>query len=304
MREGRHGGLPLRVCLSHTQSPAESSGAVAGTGGRAATRALSGIMDAGKREAAGEWAGRPRFHARKEYSPAHMAEKARKIPINQDEPDTHDNSFEAANAIPAVQDDQEDERNDRQPIDLDAPVASPPPAPAPATPAADPAPEFDDAPAAGPAPSSAEMDALKLQAAQANEDYLRARADLQNFRRRGEDERLRIIRDANERLIKELLPVLDDFDLALDAARKTESYEQLIGGVSAIVRKFQDTLTKQGVDSIPATGEKFDAEVHEAVMLDEESDEPDETVTAELRKGYTLHGRVIRPSLVKVAKKG
>ena len=237
-----------------------------------------------------------------------MAEKARNIPINQNGLDTHDNSFEAANAIPGMQDDQEDERGDRQPIDLDAPIASSPPPPAPAMPAADPTPEFDEferVPApSSPAPSSAEMDALKLQAAQANDSHLRALADLQNFRRRGEDERLRIIRDANERLIKELLPVLDDFDLALDAARKTESYEQLIGGVSAIVRKFQDTLTKQGVDAIPAAGEKFDAEVHEAVMLDEESDEPDETVTAELRKGYTLHGRVIRPSLVKVAKKG
>ncbi len=154
------------------------------------------------------------------------------------------------------------------------------------------------------APSSKELDDLKAQAKQANDNYLRALADLQNFRRRGEEERLRIIRDANERLIKELLPVLDDFDLALDAARKTESYEQLIGGVSAILRKFQDTLGKQGVEPIPAVGEQFNAEVHEAVMLDEDSDEPDETVTAELRKGYTLHDRVIRPSLVKVAKNG
>ena len=97
--------------------------------------------------------------------------------------------------------------------------------------------------------------------------------------------------------------MLDDFDLALDAARKTESYEQLIGGVSAVARKFLLTLSKQGVEPIPAIGVPFSAEVHEAVMLDEDSDEPDETVTAELRKGYTLHDRVIRPSLVKVAKK-
>ena len=256
-------------------------------------------MDAGKPKRPGEWAGSPfPFHTRKEYSPVLMAEKARKIPINGLE--THDNSFEAANAIPGVMDDQEDDRGDRQPIDLDAPVVS--------AKSAEPAPEADDVADAAPADvqvvNSKELDDLKAQAAQANENYLRALADLQNFRRRGEEERQRIIRDANERLIKEMLPVLDDFDLALDAARKTESYEQLIGGVSAIVRKFQDTLGKQGVAAIPAEGEKFDAEVHEAVMLDEESDAPDETVTAELRKGYTLHGRVIRPSLVKVAKKG
>lgn len=231
------------------------------------------------------------------------------------EPDdpTRDNSFEAANAIPGISDtmaDDDDDLRERQPIDLDAPVvgaAAPPPTPATA-PANGAAPTNGTAPAANvadtPAVSSKEIEELKEKAKQANDNYLRAMADLQNFRRRGEEERLRIIRDANERLIKELLPVLDDFDLALDAARKTESYEQLIGGVSAVQRKFVDTLAKQGVQSIPAAGEPFNAEVHEAVMLDEDSEEPDETVTGELRKGYTLHDRVIRPSLVKVAKKG
>ena len=203
----------------------------------------------------------------------------------------------------------EDERGERQPIDLDAPVQSSAPSAAsePVTATSEVPVILEQMPAAvvdSPAPSSKEVDDLKAQAKQANDNYLRALADLQNFRRRSEDDKQRIIRDANERLIKELLPILDDFDLALGAAQKTESYEQLIGGVGAILRKFQDTLTKQGVEAIPATGEKFDAEVHEAVMLDEDSDEPDETVTAELRKGYTLHNRVIRPSLVKVAKNG
>jgi len=223
----------------------------------------------------------------------------------QDDP-TRDNSFEAANAIPGISDDMDDDDDmrERKPIDLDAPVEStlvPAQAALPSN-GATPAPITLEA--AGPAVSSKEIEELKDKAKQANDNYLRAMADLQNFRRRGEEERIRIIRDANERLIKELLPVLDDFDLALDAARKTESYEQLIGGVSAILRKFADTLGKQGVQPIPAVGEAFNAEVHEAVMLDEESEEPDETVTGELRKGYTLHDRVIRPALVKVAKKG
>ncbi len=225
----------------------------------------------------------------------------------QDDP-TRDNSFEAANAIPGIGDnmDDDDDMRERTPIDLDAPVESTP------TPVAAQTPPPTNGTAngavtlesGGPTVSSKEVEELKDKAKQANDNYLRAMADLQNFRRRGEEERVRIIRDANERLIKEMLPVLDDFDLALDAARKTESYEQLIGGVSAILRKFSETLGKQGVQPIPAVGEPFNAEVHEAVMLDEESEEPDETVTAELRKGYTLHDRVIRPSLVKVAKKG
>ena len=222
----------------------------------------------------------------------------------QDDP-TRDNSFEAANAIPGIGDnmDDDDDMRERTPIDLDAPVESTPtPAAAQTPPANGAAPVTLEA--AGPVVSSKELEEMKDKVKQANDECLRAKADLQNFRRRGEEERVRIIRDANERLIKEMLPVLDDFDLALDAARKTESYEQLIGGVSAILRKFSETLGKQGVQPIPAVGEPFNAEVHEAVMLDEESEEPDETVTAELRKGYTLHDRVIRPSLVKVAKKG
>jgi len=148
----------------------------------------------------------------------------------------------------------------------------------------------------------AENERLKAEAKQANENYLRALADLQNFRRRGEEERSRILKDGNEKLIKEFLPVLDDFDLAVAHAKQVESYEQLIGGVEAILRKFRETLSKAGVEAIEAVGEKFDPDMHEAVMVDEGSDQPDETVTSELRKGYTLHNRVIRPSLVKVAK--
>ena len=208
----------------------------------------------------------------------------------EQERSNNDDSLEAANAIPGVQDDLEDNYGGRQPIDLDAPVAS--------------APSAESAASPEPMVSSKEMDELRAQVAAANDNSLRAQAELQNYRRRNDEAVKRQIRDANEKLIKDLLPVLDDFDLALDAARKTESYEQLIGGVSAVARKFLVTLNKQGVEAIPAVGEPFNTEVHEAVMLDEDSEEPDETVTAELRKGYTLHDRVIRPSLVKVAKKG
>jgi molecular chaperone GrpE len=236
-----------------------------------------------------------------------MAEKSRKIRIHSDD-DAHDVSFEASDAVPVVTDDLDDENSGRQPIDLDAPIdlgdavsgldrrtqteSTPVGADA----------EFDDAPA--PKVSSKELESLKAQAAQANDEKLRALADLQNFRRRGEEERTRIIRDANERLIRELLPVLDDFDLAVGAAKQTQSYEQLIGGVEAILRKFNETLAKQGVSAIEAVGEKFDPDLHEAVMLDEDTDLPDETVTSELRRGYLLNKRVIRPSLVKVAKGG
>ncbi len=219
-----------------------------------------------------------------------MAENSNSVPNNgQYDPDE---SFEAANAIPIVTDDQEDAASGRQPIDLDAPID---------------ALHFStDGQASGGSPvdNSKELQDLQAQVTRANDDMLRARADLQNFRRRGEEERLRIIRDGNERLIKELFPVLDDFDLAVAAAKQAQSYEQLVGGVEATARKFHETLAKQGVTPIESVGQPFDPDLHEAVMLDEDSDLPDETVTAELRKGYTLNSRVIRPSLVKVAKRG
>jgi molecular chaperone GrpE len=226
-----------------------------------------------------------------------MAEKARKIPIDLDGDDMDEISFEAANAIPGVQDDREDEEQERIPIDLDTPYtpfASAKTTESPRTLIIEP----------GPIEASEEMEELRSQTTIAKDNYLRTLAEFQNYKRRGDAQKQLLRQEANERLIKELLPILDDFDLALDAASKSESYEQLIGGVSAILRKFQDTLAKEGVNAIPAVGEPFNTEVHEAVMLDEESDLPDETVSAELRKGYTLHDRVIRPSLVKVAKSG
>lgn len=147
-----------------------------------------------------------------------------------------------------------------------------------------------------------QLDDAQEQAKIATENHMRTLADIQNLRRRTEEERLRIVRDGNEKLIKELLPVMDDFDLALSAARTSESVDQLLSGMEAIHRKFMLTLNKQGVDPINTTGAKFDPDIHEAVMVDEDSDLPEETVSSELRKGYTLNGRVIRPSLVKVAK--
>lgn len=241
-----------------------------------------------------------------------MANTPRKIKITDGNDVSDDLSFDAIRAQePEDGDDEFD--NGREPINLDAAVGlADAVAAASALPVAD---VEDDAEESAPEPARqaaapvggadpAEVARLKEEVAASNNNYLRAIADLQNFRRRGEEEQRRIVRDANERLIKEILPVLDDFDLAVDAARKAESYEQLIGGVDAILRKFRDTLLKQGVAEIEAVGTKFDPDKHEAVMLDEDPEHEDETVTAELRKGYTLHDRVIRPTLVKVAKRG
>lgn len=162
---------------------------------------------------------------------------------------------------------------------------------------------IQDGESAPPAPTngSAEAD-LRAQLDQERNNTLRAVADLHNFRRRVDEERSRLVLDANERLIKEILPLVDDFERSLAAARQSESYEQLVEGVEAVLRKIGDVLTRQGLEPIEALGQPFDPTIHEAVMIEEGSDQPDETVIEELRKGYKMNGRVLRPSLVKVAK--
>jgi molecular chaperone GrpE len=148
-----------------------------------------------------------------------------------------------------------------------------------------------------------EIAALKAQVEQERNDKIRVLADMQNLRRRSDEEHVRIIREGNERLIKEILPVLDDFERGLAAAKDNQSYEQLVDGVESVLRKMGDILIKQGVEPIPSVGQAFDPLVHEAVSVQEATEgTPDESVVQELRKGYTLHGRVIRPSLVTVAK--
>lgn len=159
------------------------------------------------------------------------------------------------------------------------------------------------APPAEPTPvSEAAETALRAQLEQERNNTLRAMADLHNFRRRVDEERNRLVLDANERLIREILPLVDDFERSLGAARQAESYEQLVEGVEAVLRKIGDVLARQGLEPIEALGRPFDPTVHEAVMVEEGSEEPDETVIEELRRGYKMNGRVLRPSLVKVAK--
>ncbi|MGC8833155.1 MAG: nucleotide exchange factor GrpE [Armatimonadota bacterium] len=133
--------------------------------------------------------------------------------------------------------------------------------------------------------------------------FLRTMADLENFRRRARQEKEEIRQRANQELLSELLPVLDDFERALDAAQQTRNFDALCEGVSMILRKMQDLLAKHGVEPIEAVGKPFDPALHEAVLQTPASDQyPPGTVVAEIRKGYTLNGKLLRASLVNVAK--
>ncbi len=147
-----------------------------------------------------------------------------------------------------------------------------------------------------------EIRELRKAADDARDHALRAQAELQNFRRRKEREVVDRIALANEGLILELLPVLDDFERAFEAIPEEdrEQHEAWIKGFDLIYRKLQKILENQGLTPIDATGE-FDPNVHEAVTMVPSDDVDSGEIVQELRKGYKLKDKVVRASLVSVA---
>jgi len=132
------------------------------------------------------------------------------------------------------------------------------------------------------------------------ERLARLQADYENFRRRTRQEKEEFYKYASEKLISALLPVLDNFERALVA--ESSSIDSLKSGVQMIFRQLQEALAAEGVTPVPAVGEQFDPQKHEAALRDESGEHPDNTILEELRRGYYLKDKVIRPAMVKVAK--
>jgi molecular chaperone GrpE len=130
--------------------------------------------------------------------------------------------------------------------------------------------------------------------------YVRAVAEFDNVRKRNAREREEYIRYANESVLRDLLPVLDNFDRALQAAR-SEPAAAVTAGVELIQRELLRVLEKFGLTSFVSVGQPFDPERHEAVARVQRPDLPDMTVAAETARGYLLNGRVLRPAMVTVA---
>lgn len=173
--------------------------------------------------------------------------------------------------------------------------------PEPEATAQDAAAETDAEAEAGTAELQALLDEAKAEAAEYLDGWQRARAELANFRKRTERDRGQWQISLRGEVINSLLPVLDDFDLAMDNLPDDIKDHDWVAGIALIYRKFQTQLQEQGVEEIPADGEPFDPEVHEAVMRRPEPEAESGTVIEVLRKGYKLEDRVIRPSLVVVA---
>lgn len=131
-----------------------------------------------------------------------------------------------------------------------------------------------------------------------NIKYMRLMADFQNFRRRTEKEKSDIYAFANEKIISELLDVIDNFERALAAGNAEDSFYK---GMEMILKQLLAVLEKAGASEIPALGEEFDPNFHNAVMMEDSTEYDSGKVTEVLQKGYILNSRVIRPSMVKVA---
>jgi molecular chaperone GrpE len=146
--------------------------------------------------------------------------------------------------------------------------------------------------------SRAEYDTLKTERDQLLDRLARLQAEFENARKRGEREKVANRDYAVGNVVEKFLPVLDHFEMALNA---TGSTEQLRSGVELIVKQMEDVLRQLHVTPIPAMGTEFDPRHHEALGTVERHDLPDQHVAEEIRRGYMLRDRMLRPALVRVA---
>ena len=172
-----------------------------------------------------------------------------------------------------------------------------------ASPAGLPSPEAapdPDGPPDGPPADTAELERLTADAQEMRLLAQRKQAELENYRKRVERESAETIKYAAADLMREILPVLDNLERAINAS-KSGSEEQLLEGVEIIHKQFRESLTKQGLVEVEAIAAPFDPHVHEAVGRVETSEHPEGTVVEVFQKGYLYKDRLLRPSMVSVS---
>lgn len=155
-----------------------------------------------------------------------------------------------------------------------------------------------------------QLEELKARAAKADEHWdrlVRTMADFENFKKRAAREKQDAIKYANEGLIEKLVPVLDNFDMAMAAAASaqntaTENAQSFHAGIAMIQQQLRNALAESGLEEVDASGQPFDPNWHEAVSQQETADVPEGQVVQQLRKGYKLRDRLLRPAGVVVAR--
>ena len=146
-----------------------------------------------------------------------------------------------------------------------------------------------------------DLEELKRQLQDKQDRLLRALAETENLRRRAQRDREDYVKYANESVLRDLIPVLDNFDRALAAAREAGSAGTVMSGVELIQRELLRVLERAGLTRYSAVGERFDPTRHEAIARVVSADRPPDTVVTETAAGYLLNGRVLRPAMVAVA---
>lgn len=141
-------------------------------------------------------------------------------------------------------------------------------------------------------------------AAKAKDDLLRVQAEMQNLRRRTEQDIEKAHKYGQEKFSRELLAVMDNLERALEAAKGNDdpAVKAIYDGVELTLKSFMDAFTKHKIEAVDPEGEPFDPLLHQAMSMQENPDVEPNTVIAVMQKGYTLHGRVIRPAMVMVSK--
>ena len=164
--------------------------------------------------------------------------------------------------------------------------------------------EEETAETAEAAQEEAALDAEKLAAelADLNQRFLRVAADFDNYKRRTVQEKEDLVKYSNAKIMGELLPVLDAFQLALKNPGESQEAQNVIKGVEMLYRQIMQVLEQAGMSKIEAVGQPFDPKLHEAIMQVDDDSVPEDTVVEELRAGYVLNERVIRPSMAKVSR--
>ena len=148
-----------------------------------------------------------------------------------------------------------------------------------------------------------ERDKLLNEKQELYDRLLRNQAEFENARRRAERERSEFIQYAGVEMVREILPVVDDFERALQsgAALADGPAKDYLKGIELIYQRLVDRLKKLGLEAIDTAGQTFDPNLHQAVERVESSDSPDQTIIGEFQRGYMFKGRLLRPSMVRVA---
>lgn len=148
--------------------------------------------------------------------------------------------------------------------------------------------------------AQAELETLRKQADENLERYLRVQADFDNFRRRSRQEKEDFAKYASSKLVEQLLPVLDNFERAIQSSKDSKDFDSLLKGIEMTFRQLDQVLEQEGLKRMEAAGQPFNPEYHQAIMQVESEEHEEGTVVEELQKGYLFKDKVLRPAMVKV----